>query len=99
MSVSADGSVVVGYSVDKGPGGYRAFRWTAREGMQPLTLRPEGGEAVESVARRVSADGAVIVGWMRNEKGRRQVAFRWTREEGMLQLGFLPGAHPVSPSY
>lgn len=56
--VSADGSVVVGASVDGG-GRYRAFRWTAQTGMVDLgALPPYSGSA----ARGVSADGATVVG-------------------------------------
>lgn len=74
-AVSADGSVVVGWSNE------RAFRWTASEGMRSLgTLR--GGS---SVALGVSADGSVVVGW---SDGR---AYRWTPSAGMQSLGTLAG--------
>ena len=61
--VSADGSVVVGYSnLPDGQG--RAFRWTAATGMQDLgTL---GGA---SRAWSVSADGSVVVGQSGMPKG------------------------------
>jgi probable HAF family extracellular repeat protein len=73
--VSADGSVVVGWSYNTAGDG-RAFRWTASGGMQDLgTL---GGCC--SKAYGVSADGAVVVG---SSGGR---AFRWTASDGMEDL-------------
>jgi probable HAF family extracellular repeat protein len=93
-SVSADGSVVVGYDIGRGETGYRAFRWTAREGMQPLNLHPDGGIAFESVALRISGDGRVVVGWMKDNKRGPLKAFRWTRETGMEDLGRLAEVHP-----
>jgi len=97
-SVSADGSVVVGYDVGRGETGYRAFRWTAREGMQPLNLHQDGGIAFESVASKISGDGQVIVGWMKDSKRGPLKAFRWTRETGMEDLGRLPAVNPVVDS-
>jgi probable HAF family extracellular repeat protein len=97
-SVSADGSVVVGYDIGRGETGYRAFRWTAREGMQPLNLHPDGGIAFESVALRISGDGQVVVGWMKDSKRGPLKAFRWTRETGMEDLGRLSEVNPVVES-
>jgi probable HAF family extracellular repeat protein len=83
--VSADGSVVVGWSYNAAGQG-RAFRWTASGGMQDLgTL---GGYWSEAYG--VSADGSVVVGWSYNAAGQRR-AFRW--ENGVMQdLGTLGGA-------
>jgi probable HAF family extracellular repeat protein len=53
--VSADGSVVVGFS--DSASGRDAFRWTAQEGMVNL-----GAGALTHSARDISADGSVIVG-------------------------------------
>jgi probable HAF family extracellular repeat protein len=95
-AVSGDGATVVGYSVGHsvaGDDGYRAFRWTLREGMQPL-----GPDNAESVALGVSDDGGVIVGWTKTPQGR-QVGFRWTGADGMQPLGFLPAKNPISPGY
>jgi len=98
--VSADGSLVVGYS---GPyengnclclglpcpcGPMDAFRWTAGSGMiglgLPLNACSGGG------ANGVSADGLVVVG-EGPLVGHSQVAFRWTADGGIVALGDLPG--------
>lgn len=84
-SVSADGSVVVGYSLDSA-GQFRAMHWTAATGMQDLgTL----GGAVAS-ALGVSADGSVVVGSSNDAAGRSR-AFRWSASGGMQDLGTLGG--------
>ncbi len=80
--VSADGSVVVGWSEDAS-GKNRAFRWTAATGMVALGTLPGGGE---SMAFGVSADGSVIVGCAIDSNGE-QRAFRWTAATGMQDLG------------
>jgi len=59
FGVSADGSVVVGYS-NTGTGRNAAFRWTAESGMVSLGDLPGG--RVDSKAFGVSADGSVVVG-------------------------------------
>jgi probable HAF family extracellular repeat protein len=87
FSVSADGSVVVGWAQDTA-GKVRAFRWTAAGGMQDLGTLPGGGE---SRPYAVSADGAVVVGWAENAAGQER-AFRWTAAGGMEDLGTLGGS-------
>jgi probable HAF family extracellular repeat protein len=93
--VSADGSVVVGYSDDDilpGQNG-QAFRWTAETGMVGLgRLVPN----TSSGASAASADGSVIVGTNGLLSGTparpHTEAFRWTQATGMVGLGDLPGA-------
>jgi probable HAF family extracellular repeat protein len=75
--VSADGSVVVGWS------GSKPFRWTASGGMQPLATASFG------YAYGVSADGAIVVGSA--QFGLQHQAFRWTEVSGAVGLGTLPG--------
>ncbi|MCP5151886.1 MAG: N-acetylmuramoyl-L-alanine amidase [Chromatiales bacterium] len=62
---SADGSVVVGtanYGVG-GFDGYRAFKWSETDGMQPLPAPPQWTAAGgRSEGQAVSADGKVVVG-------------------------------------
>jgi len=93
--ISADGSVLVG-TIGNYYTTWRAFGWTATEGVQFLGAL--GGH--DSVACDVSADGSVVVGWAYNAAGQ-QRAFRWTRDGGMQDLGALPNsrhivAHAVS---
>lgn len=86
--VSADGSVVVGMSVDAN-GNERPFRWTQSGGMVNLgTLMNFNSN--QNQATGVSGDGSVVVGMSRIATGR--TAFRWTSGGGMQSLGTLPGA-------
>src|SRR5262249_5641418 len=80
--VSADGSVVVGYS--HSASGDQAFRWTQATGMVSLG----NGVFASSIASGVSADGRVVVGEAHSLSGQLE-AFRWTQEEGMVGLGGL----------
>jgi len=81
-AVSADGSVIVGFSGNAN--GYEeAFRWTQETGMMDLgSLDPN---VASSTAKDVSADGSIVVGYSRNANGS-QEAFRWTQETGMVSL-------------
>ena len=81
--VSADGSVVIGYSESLN----HSFRWTVADGMQDLGTLP-GGNAL--YARGDSADGSVVVGYGLASNGLNH-AFRWTAASGMQDLGTLPG--------
>jgi len=82
LGVSADGSVVVGWS-DSTLGG-RAFRWTQASGMQQLGDLPSGDYAYE--AHGVSADGSVVVGKAVFSSSGSQ-GFRWTESGGVQSLG------------
>ena len=86
--VSADGSVVVGWSLaEYPPWTWQAFRWTAAEGMQALGDLP-GGQS-RSGANAVSADGSVIVGYgtVGSSPGDNILeAFRWTAANGMQSI-------------
>jgi probable HAF family extracellular repeat protein len=87
LGISADGSVVVGYSnIPNVNGGYEAFRWTQATGMVGLGDLPGG--IFDSKATGVSADGSVVVG---NGTGFYGTAFRWTQATGMVGLGYLLG--------
>ncbi len=70
--VSRDGSVIVGWSVNR-DGFSRAFRWTQASGMVDLGTLLGG---TESWAYDVSADGTWIVGWSLDAEGQ-QTAVRW----------------------
>ena len=89
MSVSGDGSTVVGSSASGsgGSGDYEAFRWTEESGM--VGLGHLMGGRFYSLAYDVSADGSVVVGRGFSDSG--SEAFRWTEETGMVGLGDLPG--------
>ena len=83
--VSADGSVVVGWS-SSASGPEEAFRWTSGGGMVGLGDLPGGGFV--NAALGVSTDGLVVVGASHSASG--PEAFR--REDGvMVGLGDLPG--------
>lgn len=86
LSVSADGSTVVGYGTSAS--GREAFRWTQATGMVGLGDLPGGDFA--SSATDVSADGSVVVGSGTSSSTGTE-AFRWTQAGGMVGLGDLPG--------
>jgi len=85
FGVSADGSVVVGYS-DSAFGG-EGFRWTQATGM--VGLGDLDGGDFYSIAKAVSPDGSVVVGF--SESGSGDEAFRWTEADDMVGLGSIPG--------
>lgn len=90
-AVSADGSVVVGFT-DKRFTGSEAFIWTAETGMVGLGYLPGGGALSHAAA--ISADGSMVVGSSDTVEGIE--AFRWTKELGMVGLGDLPGGNRFS---
>jgi probable HAF family extracellular repeat protein len=88
-AISADGSVVVGWSSDSylGPGALtrEAFRWTSDEGMVGLGDLPGG--VFQSWAADVSPDGSVVVGSGSFVQG--QEAVVWDRQHGMRSIKSL----------
>lgn len=96
-AVSADGSVVAGYSESEN--GTEAFRWSLKTGMYGLgTL---GGSPFMSNGRAISADGTLIFGdsvaFDLDPNTVAVEAFRWTKSaispDGFMEsLGDLPGS-------
>jgi probable HAF family extracellular repeat protein len=85
LAVSADGSLLVGWTEDT-TGMWRAAKWGADGSLTVLgTL---GGN--ESAAYGVSADGAVIVGWADDATNRR-AAVRWQADGTVDDLGVPTG--------
>jgi probable HAF family extracellular repeat protein len=98
--VSADGSVVAGYSykVDSGQlSGFEGFVWDATNGMRGLGQLPGG---TSSSVWAISADGSTIVGEGSSSSGHE--AWIWDATNGIRGLGDLAGdgfasaAHDVS---
>ncbi len=89
IGVSADGSVVVGFSRNASNTN-RAFRWTDSGGLQDLgTLSGMSS----SIAYGISGDGSIIVGQSNSSTGR---AFLWTAASGLRDLGTLIGGSTSS---
>lgn len=100
QAVSDDGMTVVGISKIPGIGSqaerqdiFRAFRWTARNGMQNLGHFTGGGQ--QSAAQAISADGRVVVGSSDGQLPGGEYfgshALRWSQDDGLSDLGTLPG--------
>ena len=85
FGVSADGSVVVGYSGSTFGG--EGFRWTQATGI--VGLGDLDGGDFYSIANAVSADSSVVVGFSKSGSG--EEAFRWTEADDMVGLGSIPG--------
>ena len=83
--VSADGSIVVGFS------GTEAFRWSSSTGIQGLGFLPGLNTGLFSSARDISADGNTIVGQSSSPIVAAGEAFRWTEQTGMVGLGNMGG--------
>lgn len=84
--VSADGSVIVGYSTSAS--GTEAFRWTRSSGMTGLGYSTSSG--TDSWAWGVSADGSVVAGSSKSTSGTTE-AVRWSSSSGMTGLGNFSG--------
>jgi len=91
FDVTADGSVVVGFSAFASDN-REAFRWTSSGGLKGLGDLP-GGSIYDffSEAWGVSGDGSVVVGLSEGASG--YEAFRWTESGGMVGMGTLGGAN------
>ena len=86
-AVSADGSVIVGWSLwaTELDAEAEAFRWTAGTGMVGLGFLPGGDTA--SFANAVSPDGSIIAGDnFDTYSGDQLRGFRWTAQTGMVRL-------------
>lgn len=83
MSLSADGSVIVGHSSNAQQKD-RATLW--RLGERPVDLGTLGGD--ESIANHVSRDGLTVVGHAQIANGHVH-AFIWNATDGMRDLGQL----------
>ena len=84
-AVSADGSIIVGYSRDANDI-KRAFKWTVANGNARSGSWRYGTEAVA-----ISADGSVVV----VNNGMDGFAYRWT-SGGMENLGTLGGNQTIA---
>jgi len=89
LSISADGSAIVGVKGD------RVIRWTDAGGAQELgSLKTDGKNFAHP--QKGSADGRVVVGWLDAVASETWItpgrhAFLWTQDGGMQDLGLLGG--------
>lgn len=96
--MSADGQVIVGFSINS-KNERKAIRWI-KNGEGNWTMEELGdlpGGSSESFATAISADGHTIVGvanWIENKNVGQ--AFRWTLKDGMQLLGLFPSESPFS---
>ncbi len=93
--VSADGSVVVGWSYNASFEN-EAMRWTSATGMVGLGYLPKM-EFPGASAADVSDDGSVVVGNSGTDSG--PEAMFWTSAGGMMGLGYLPGFEAESRAF
>src|SRR6266508_1839561 len=88
LSVSADGSVVTGWSrSDRAPGTGESFLWTRDRGLVPL---PGAGTPAPSYARAVSPDGGTVVGNAYGALGHE--GFVWDEAHGFSWMETCPEA-------
>ena len=85
-AVSADGSVVAGWSGDASFI-HHAFRWTAQTGMVDI----HNPAWAQSEGMGISADGSVVVGAWGGPSFTPAHPFRWSAATGMVDLGSLGG--------
>lgn len=89
LGISADGSVVIGYSNPTGSNNFHAFRWTSGGSMVELVNTLNGPN---SYAYAVNADGSVVVG-QAETPGNGARAVRWNANGTMDNLGTLGGTN------
>ena len=94
--ISADGTVIAGYTEPSPNGAGESWRWTAEGGMVLLGFIPTAiSTANEPLG--ISADGSTVVGW--GHTGEDRVGYRWTEGTGMQALGDLSGGQFWSKAY
>lgn len=91
-AVSAKGNVVAGASIGDVPQQYwRAFRWTAANGMEDLDSN--SNDSVYAHANGISADGNVMVGdYGHYPECNPNCAFQWTTFGGFNIMGIMNGS-------
>jgi probable HAF family extracellular repeat protein len=95
--LSADGSVVSGYSINS-DGWEEAYVWTEADGMVGLGTLGGTEESKQSRPSLMTADGTVVTGVSINTGGHTGT-FRWTAGDGMIGLGTLGGFGDDDYSY
>lgn len=98
VDVSADGSVIVGFSGDSQTGALIPIRWTEETGPTRLSIDGESAN-IFGAAANISANGRFIVGFggdINNNTGGE--AFLWT-EQRSLSLGDLENGTGISIAY
>jgi uncharacterized membrane protein len=92
--ISADGSTILGTSLNPRGKTQEAFRWTQSNGMQGLGFLSNGSQQADyGEAWNASADGSTIVGYNAYGLGANGYeAFRWTEDTGIVGLGTLDGS-------
>jgi uncharacterized membrane protein len=94
-AISADGSVLAGYTFNPSNHSGPAFRWTQAGGLVPLPhVAPVPPLSPVSQATAMTPDGAVIVGWS-GALSTAQHAFRWSQATGTVALGAVNGAETL----
>lgn len=88
IAASSKGSTIVGYSEISSGGVFRAFKYTAADGMSYLGDVLPGGS--NSYATGISNNGSVIVGYS-DVTGGNNHAFKYTSTDGMIDLQVLSG--------
>ncbi len=97
-AISADGSVIGGFSSDTTNGELQAVLWSGAgfASVTPIGFLAPGFPGYSSVLA-LSANGGVAVGGSSNAAGELQ-AFRWTAGGGMVGLPGLPGGVAAAAS-